>query len=65
MDENLAQNIKTALEQIAANVKNQAGIRITEKLNRLYNGIIYLPEETKRYINLSSHQLSEHQTELL
>ena len=54
-----------ALEEILANVKNQVGVRITEKLNRLYNGIIYLPDDTQRYINLSSHELSEDQIELL
>ena len=47
---NLIHDLKTALEQIAANVKNQVGIRITEKLNRLYNGVIYLPENSQRYI---------------
>ena len=53
------------LEEIAGNVKNQAGVRITDKLNRLYNGIICMPEETLRFINLSSHQLTDAQIELL
>lgn len=64
-DENLANNITTTLEEIQASVKNQVGVRITEKLNRLYNGIICLPDYTQRYINLSSHELSEAQIEVL
>ena len=53
------------LEKIIAKNNIQHRLKITKKLCNLYNGDILLPSTKDRYINLSDHELTNNQKELL
>ena len=64
-DNELLSALKDKLQQLKNNRASDTASRITNKLNRLYQGVIFLPEAPSTYLNLSSHALTHEQEQVL
>ena len=63
--ENIKNNINSALNEQLKHSERIIKTRIMKKLNNLYDGKIYIKEDTSGYINLSNYILTTEQKEFL
>ena len=65
LTENIKNNINRALDEQLEHSEKIIKTRITKKLSNLYDGEIYIKEDTPGYINLSNFSLTAEQQEFL
>ena len=65
LTEDLKKTIETALKDIIENSDRVQQTITCKKLNELYNGQIFLKNETNCFVNLSDHQLTRDEKEFL
>ena len=64
-DPTIKQETFDNLDELNKQFELETSQRRTRKFNNLYGGIVCLPQETTRYVNLSTHQLTPEPEELL
>lgn len=64
-DEDLYKSFTDKITEIVQNTTHNLDRKHIEKLNRLYNGRMYVAENSDKFINLSTHQFTQEERDVL